>query len=79
MGWDMFHGKLLLSIGEDTNAIYQHYGLRDYDREYIENVRKNSVIPALFHGAKGPQAVQYVREMLKDGTLAKNAETPRYA
>jgi hypothetical protein len=76
-GWDMTHAKLLLSIGEDTDMIFQNYGLSDYDREYLENVRKNAVIPALFHGVKGPNAVRIVREMLNDGTLTKNAATPR--
>lgn len=72
-GWDAHHGGLLLTIGEDTDAITQVYNLRDYTRQTLEAQRKGGKIPALFHGAKGPGGVRYAREMLNDGTLNKAA------
>lgn len=68
-GWDHFHGELLLKLGEDTDLIFQVYNLRDYDREFIEGIRKNEVVPALFHGAKGMAGIRAVRAMLEDNTL----------
>lgn len=76
-GWDAHHGELLLKLGLDTDAIVQAYNLHNYDRAYLEGVRKNGVIPALFHGAKGTAGVRYVRAMLDDGTLTARATEPR--
>lgn len=78
-GWDAFHGELLCRIGEDTDAIYQLYGLRDYTEEVLSAVRKGGVIPALLHGTKGPEGIRIARRMLNDGKLAEAAKTARPA
>jgi hypothetical protein len=75
-GWDAFHGQLLMKLACDTDAIYQVYGLRDYDRARIESINKNGFIPALFHGTKGAEGIRIARAMLRDGALAANAAMP---
>lgn len=76
-GWDHCHGELLLNRGEDIDGIVQEYALRDYDRAYIERVRKNGVVPALLHGTKGMGGIRIARELLRDGVLAANAKGAR--
>jgi hypothetical protein len=72
-GWDCHHGRLLLTIGEDTPAITQRYQWQGYNRGDLEAVRKQGKIPALLHGTKGPEGVVFVRAMHEDGTLLARA------
>jgi hypothetical protein len=68
-GWDAYHGKLLLSIGRDTNAIFQKYRIKNITREEVEAIRKNDEIPAIFHGIKGTDGLAAVEGMVADKTF----------
>lgn len=68
-GWDTHSGKLLLSIGYDTFAIYQKYRINQVSRPEVEAFRKHLKIPALFHGIKSPDGIKHVRAMIEDGTF----------
>lgn len=77
-GWDAYHGKLLLSIGVDSPFIYQRYRLKDgfdgvrgqkIDRTYIEAIRKDDEIPALFHGIKQDYGLAVIESMVEDGSF----------
>lgn len=68
-GWDTHNGKLLLSIGQDTFAIYQKYRMHQISRDEIEGIRKFDRIPALFHGVKTLDGIKHVRAMIEDGTF----------
>lgn len=70
-GWDAYHGKLLLNIGEDTNTIFQRYRIKQIEREEVEAIRKNGEIPGMFHGIKGTDGLAAVEAMVADGTFMK--------
>ncbi len=63
-GWDMYHGKLLLSLGKDTNYIYQLYQIPHISLDQLLSVRKNGVIPAFLHGIKGMSGIDMVRKLI---------------
>ncbi len=69
VGWDAFHGELLLKIGMDTPNIYQMYRMREIDRKTLENIRKDGQIPSLFHGLKKSIGIPIIRSMIQDGTF----------
>lgn len=69
-GWDTWHARTLLLLGEDTPAITQRYQWQGYGRADIEAVRKQGKIPALLHGTKGGEGIAIARAMHADGTLA---------
>lgn len=66
-GWDVYHAKLLLSIGQDTDYIHQLYRIPKMSKKEVAALRKNGKVPALFHGLKsgGPEVIQ---EMMNDGS-----------
>lgn len=77
IGWDVFHGQFLLSIGRDTNAIFQKYRMPNVSREEVEALRKGGVIPSIFHGVKGLTAIEAIEAMVTDGSFFKRAEKPK--
>lgn len=68
-GWDVFHGKLLLERGADTPFIAQRYRMKTATREEVEAIRKDGVVPAMFHGIKGTDGLDAVEAMVADGTF----------
>lgn len=68
-GWDAFHGQLLLSIARDTPMIYQKYRIPQVTPEEVLAIRKQGLIPALFHGIKGETGLAAVEGMVKDGSF----------
>lgn len=69
VGWDAYHGGLLLKIGQDTFAISQHYRMKDVARFQVESFRKHGKICALFHGLKGLAGIDAIQAMIDDGTF----------
>lgn len=70
-GWDTYHGELLLRIGVDTPLIDQRYNETGMTYEGLQGLRKQGCIPAFLHGIKGMQPIQWVRQMIADGTLSE--------
>lgn len=68
-GWDVYHGELLLKIGRDTNAIFQLYRIPSITIAKVESLRKNEVIPSIFHGTKGLTGMEAVESMIRDGSF----------
>ena len=66
-GWDAFHGALLLKIGTDTDMIWQKYRMKEVSKEEFVALRKNGVIPALFHGIKNGRGIELANEMIASG------------
>lgn len=75
-GWDVYAGRLMLSIGVDSNAISQRYRIKEITREEVEAIRKGDTIPALFHGIKTPDGLAHVRAMIADGTFEARLAEP---
>lgn len=70
-GWDCMHGKLLLSIGKDTDLIYQVYRCPPVDENGLLAVKKNGQTPALFHGVKGFSALNIVEYKFLPAWIAR--------
>lgn len=68
-GWDAFHGALLLSIGRDTSMIFQKYRIKQTTLPEVMAIRKDEVVPALFHGIKKESGMDAVEAMIKDGSF----------
>lgn len=69
VGWDYFNQKYFMRVGVDTDLILQHYRRLTISRPEMPFLKKNGVVPALFHGCKsevGKLARTFVREILID-------------
>lgn len=69
IGWDVYHGALLMKIGFDSDLIHQRYATRSISLKAFKAIRKNGTIPALLHGMKDSLGVRLIREMIKDGSF----------
>jgi hypothetical protein len=63
-GWDYFYREKIISVSRDSNLIYQWYGCPSITLESLSGIRKNGIVPALFHGVKDASARQNVRAMV---------------
>lgn len=63
-GWDTQHAKIFLPHSEDSDLFFQIYRLKHFPMRQAERIRKNGVIPALFHGVKTLEGIAVARELL---------------
>jgi hypothetical protein len=63
-GWDYFYREKIIGVSRDSNLIYQWYGCPSITLEALSSLRKNGIMPALFHGVKDSSARQNVRIMV---------------
>jgi hypothetical protein len=63
-GWDFFFRDKILPISEDSNLIFQHWNRWGMSADELDNMTKNGVRPALFHGVKTSDARQHARKFL---------------
>lgn len=73
-GWDSYHKKALMKIGQDTNFIFQIYNVKGLTVNAVRDIRKGNIVPALFHGIKGDSGVDIVREMIASGEFFGSQE-----
>lgn len=68
VGWDFWppNRDYLLSVGRDTNLITQHYGRSTISLQEMPHIKKNGIVPAIFHGVKDGSARKHVRQLLID-------------
>ena len=64
VAWDYYHREFIMQQAQDTNLITQYYQRRLLTEEEWQQVQKNGVRPALFHGVKDGTARQLARRYL---------------
>jgi hypothetical protein len=64
MGWDYFYRDHYIKLSRDSNLIFQNYNRQSFSQEEWDQIIKNEVRPALFHGIKSSDGRDLARANL---------------